>query len=162
NARIVPVSGPVIAKGTLVVRDGLIAAVGANVAVPADARVVDGAGLTVYPGLIDAYSSVGLGAAAAPTGGGRGGGNPLAALAAHRRVPELADGRVVVPAADAARRAALPRRAGRLREEPARHAAPRGRPVARRAAARHRGHAARDHAGDDEARDRARARLREG
>src|SRR4051794_29318306 len=82
NARIVPVSGPVIAKGTVVVRDGLIAAVGATVATPADARVIDGTGLTVYPGLIDAYSSVGLGGAAAPTGGGRGGGGAAAALAA--------------------------------------------------------------------------------
>ena len=54
NARIVTVSGPVIARGTVVVRNGLIEAVGENVPVPADAWVVDGAGLTVYPGLIDA------------------------------------------------------------------------------------------------------------
>ncbi|NBR68131.1 MAG: amidohydrolase, partial [Actinobacteria bacterium] len=50
NARIVPVAGPAIEKGTLVVRDGLIAAVGATVTPPADARVVDGSGLTIYPG----------------------------------------------------------------------------------------------------------------
>jgi imidazolonepropionase-like amidohydrolase len=59
------------------VRDGVIAAVGAAVQPPADARVIDGAGLTVYPGLIDANSSVGIGAVAAPAGdagrGGRGG-----------------------------------------------------------------------------------------
>jgi imidazolonepropionase-like amidohydrolase len=73
NARIVPVAGPVIDKGTIVIRDGLIAAVGASVAVPADARVVDGAGHTVYPGLIDAYSSLGMRAAPAGPGGGFGG-----------------------------------------------------------------------------------------
>ncbi len=70
NARLVPVSGPAIARGTIVVRNGLIAAIGANVAVPADARVIDGNGLTVYPGLIDAFSTFGL---PAPTGGGGGG-----------------------------------------------------------------------------------------
>ena len=53
NARIVTVSGPVIERGTVVIRNGLIAAAGANVSAPSDARVIDGAGLTVYPGLID-------------------------------------------------------------------------------------------------------------
>jgi len=48
-----------IAKGTVVVRDGLIEAVGENVTVPTGAWVVDGEGLTVYPGLIDALSTVG-------------------------------------------------------------------------------------------------------
>src|SRR6266496_1933269 len=60
NARIVPVSGPVIERGAVVIRNGLIAAVGANVSAPPDARIVDGAGLTVYPGLIDCYTSLGL------------------------------------------------------------------------------------------------------
>ena len=49
NARIVPVSGPPIASGTVVIRDGLIVAVGAGLTAPADARIIDGAGLTVYP-----------------------------------------------------------------------------------------------------------------
>jgi hypothetical protein len=82
NARIVTVSGPVIAKGTVVVRNGLIEAVGENVQAPADAWVVDGEGMTVYPGLIDALSTVGIpGAAAAPAaaGGGRGGRGAVAA-----------------------------------------------------------------------------------
>src|SRR5258708_26506173 len=42
NARIMPVSGPVIERGTIVVRNGLIAAVGANVSAPPDARTIDG------------------------------------------------------------------------------------------------------------------------
>ena len=80
NAKIVTVSGPVIAKGTVVVRNGLIEAVGENVPVPADAWVVDGEGMTVYPGLIDALSTVGMpGAASAAAAGGRGGGGRNAA-----------------------------------------------------------------------------------
>ena len=73
NAKIVTVSGAVIAKGTVVLRNGLIEAVGENVAVPADALVIEGDGLTVYPGLMDPLSTWGLGAAAAATGGGGGG-----------------------------------------------------------------------------------------
>jgi imidazolonepropionase-like amidohydrolase len=60
GARIVTVSGPTIERGTIVIRNGLIQAVGANVAAPADARLIEGAGLTVYPGLIDAYTSLGI------------------------------------------------------------------------------------------------------
>jgi hypothetical protein len=76
NARIVPVSGPVISSGTVIVAKGLIQAVGANATIPPEARVIDGTGLTVYPGLIDAGTDVGTGAAAAPApgAGGRGGG----------------------------------------------------------------------------------------
>ena len=74
NARIVTMSGPVIAKGTVILKNGLIEAVGENVAVPPDAWVVDGEGMTVYPGLIDGLSTVGMpGAAPAAAGGGRGG-----------------------------------------------------------------------------------------
>src|SRR5580698_6807858 len=71
NAKIVPVSGPIIAKGTVVVRKGLIQEVGANVTIPADATVIDGEGLTVYPGLVDSLSTWGMPGAAAT--GGRGG-----------------------------------------------------------------------------------------
>src|ERR1051326_7729341 len=76
NAKIVTVSGPVSAKGTVVVRNGLSGAVGENVAVPADAWVVEGEGLTVYPGLIDALSTVGIPGATLPVAAtaGRGGG----------------------------------------------------------------------------------------
>ena len=76
NARIFTVSGPVIERGTVVIRNGLIAAVGANISAPPDARVIDGAGLIVYPGLIDSYTNLAL-PEAAPTpspGGGGGGG----------------------------------------------------------------------------------------
>ncbi len=60
NARIVPVTGPTIERGTVVIRDGLIAAVGINVSAPADARIIDGNGLTVYPGLFDSNTSLGI------------------------------------------------------------------------------------------------------
>src|SRR6267142_3702412 len=77
NARIVTVSGPVIDRGTLVIRDGIIVAVGTNVTVPADARIVDGSGLNVYPGLIDSSTTLGIPQASpspspSPTPGGGG------------------------------------------------------------------------------------------
>jgi len=52
--------GRVIDKGVVVVRDGLIVAVGADVKPPADAEIIKGDGLTVYPGFIDSYVSKGL------------------------------------------------------------------------------------------------------
>jgi len=64
DARIVRVSGPVLERGTVVIRDGLIEAVGTDVNIPADAWVIEGKGLTVYPGLIDALSTIGLPASA--------------------------------------------------------------------------------------------------
>lgn len=75
NAKIVTVSGPVIAKGTVVVRNGLIESVGENVQAPADALIVDGEGLTVYPGLVDGLSTWGLPGSAPTTtaANGRGG-----------------------------------------------------------------------------------------
>lgn len=72
NARVVTVSGATIERGTIVVRNGLIESVGANAKVPADARVIDGAGLTVYPGFFDAYTNLGLTAAAPTVQAGRG------------------------------------------------------------------------------------------
>ena len=74
NARIVPVSGPTIERGTVVIRDGLIAAVGASVTAPLDARVIDGTGLTVYPGIIDANTNLGIPRPTPTPGGGGGGG----------------------------------------------------------------------------------------
>ncbi len=54
------VSGPDIARGTIVFRDGVIVAVGGDVAAPPGMHVVDLQGLHVYPGMIDADSVVGL------------------------------------------------------------------------------------------------------
>jgi imidazolonepropionase-like amidohydrolase len=53
GARIVTVSGAPIASGSIVMRNGLIESVGADTQLPSDAVVIDGAGMTVYPGLID-------------------------------------------------------------------------------------------------------------
>ncbi|MCM2270916.1 MAG: amidohydrolase family protein [Thermoanaerobaculia bacterium] len=55
GARIVVAPGRSLPSGTVVVRDGVIAAVGSNLAVPAGARVWELAGKTLYPGLIDAW-----------------------------------------------------------------------------------------------------------
>jgi len=60
NARIVTVTGPDIENGTVVIRDGKIEAVGTNVNVPAGAQTIDGRGLSVYPGMIDAGTNMGL------------------------------------------------------------------------------------------------------
>lgn len=83
NARIVTVSGGTIEKGTVVIRNGLIEAVGANVRPPSDAQVIDGNGLTVYPGFIDALTNLGLQVPARPTTPtGPGGGQAAAQQAA--------------------------------------------------------------------------------
>ena len=60
GARIVTVSGATIENGTVVIKDGKIAAVGAGVAVPAGAEKIDGKGLSVFPGMIDASTNMGL------------------------------------------------------------------------------------------------------
>lgn len=60
NARIVTVSGGVIENGTVVIQDGRIAAVGAAVNIPANAEKIDGKGLSVFPGMIDAGTNLGL------------------------------------------------------------------------------------------------------
>ena len=60
NGKIYTMAGPVIESGTVIIRDGKIAAVGANVEIPADAQVIDAAGLEVYPGLFDPVTQLGL------------------------------------------------------------------------------------------------------
>ncbi|MBP7572049.1 MAG: amidohydrolase family protein [Acidobacteria bacterium] len=64
GGRIVTAAGPVIENGTVVLRNGIVEAVGASVSVPPDAATIDGKGLSVYPGLIDMGTSVGLSAPA--------------------------------------------------------------------------------------------------
>lgn len=60
NVRIHTISDPPIESGTIVIRDGRIAAVGADVEVPGNARVIDGTGKVVTPGLFDASTSLGI------------------------------------------------------------------------------------------------------
>jgi len=60
GATVHPVSGPVIKNGTVIVADGLIKAVGTSVKIPANAVKVDVHGMGVYPGFIDAGTTLGL------------------------------------------------------------------------------------------------------
>ena len=60
HAKIFTLAGSPIEDGTLIIRDGKIAAVGASVEVPAGAHVIDAKGLQVYPGLFDAVTQMGL------------------------------------------------------------------------------------------------------
>ena len=76
NARIVVAPGRVIERGTVVVREGRIVAVGAQVQAAAGALPLDMTGLTIYPGLIDAASSIGLPAVTRQAGRGPAGGPP--------------------------------------------------------------------------------------
>ncbi len=67
GARVVTGPGQVLEGGTVVVRDGIITAVGRNLSAPAGARVWDLKGLTIYPGFIDAHADLGMDAV--PQGG---------------------------------------------------------------------------------------------
>ncbi|MGQ0538960.1 MAG: amidohydrolase family protein [Gemmatimonadaceae bacterium] len=67
NARIETVTRGTIEKGTIVIRDGLIEAVGPNVSIPADARVLDLSGRVITPGFFDLAAPFGLAAPPAPS-----------------------------------------------------------------------------------------------
>jgi len=82
GGRVFTVSGPVIEKGTVILRDGLVDAVGASVVVPVGARVIDVTGLTVTPGLVDGFGAIGLPARTASGGG------PAPSPAANPLVPQ--------------------------------------------------------------------------
>jgi imidazolonepropionase-like amidohydrolase len=69
-----PVSGPEIPNGAVIIRDGLIEAVGSAVVIPLDATIIDVNGAHVYPGLIDAQTSLGFPSASVPRRRGGGGG----------------------------------------------------------------------------------------
>jgi len=94
DARIVTVSGATIDRGTIVLTGGVIRAVGRNVPVPAEAWVIDGEGRTVYPGLVDAMTTLGHPSAGggrgpgARAGASRGGRGSAAAGAPHSWGPE--------------------------------------------------------------------------
>lgn len=60
GGRVLPVSGAPLERGTVLLRDGVIEAIGVDLALPPGARVIDAKGLTVTPGLIDAFGGLGL------------------------------------------------------------------------------------------------------
>lgn len=76
GVKVVPVSSAPLQNATVLVSRGVITAVGTNVAIPADAWVIEGKGLTVYPGLVDAFTDVGVAAAPTSSGAGEGSAKP--------------------------------------------------------------------------------------
>lgn len=60
NAKIYTVTNGVIENGTIIINNGIIEAVGANVTIPADAEVFDYKGKEIYPGMIDSGTTLGL------------------------------------------------------------------------------------------------------
>jgi imidazolonepropionase-like amidohydrolase len=76
SAKVVPVSGAPLENATVLISRGMITAVGTNVTIPPDAWVIEGKGLTVYPGLVDAFTDVGVAAAPASGGGGEANAKP--------------------------------------------------------------------------------------
>jgi imidazolonepropionase-like amidohydrolase len=102
DAQIVTGTGKPAEKGTVVIRDGLITEVGPNARIPGDARVIEGAGLTVYPGLIDGCTSLGLGSPVAAQGGAgrQGQAAPAQPAAAQAQTSEQSHGDPSASAAD--------------------------------------------------------------
>jgi imidazolonepropionase-like amidohydrolase len=68
NATIVPIAGPEIENGSLLIENGKIKALGKDVQAPAGAETIDASGQYVYPGFIDAYTHYGLAEIAAIAG----------------------------------------------------------------------------------------------
>jgi imidazolonepropionase-like amidohydrolase len=60
GGKVYPVSGPPIENGTVIITNGKIAAVGANVPIPAGAQRIDATGKTVTPGFVDASTQLGV------------------------------------------------------------------------------------------------------
>ena len=60
NATIIPMSGPEIENGGLLIENGKIKALGKDIQAPAGAEIIDASGQFVYPGFIDAYTHYGL------------------------------------------------------------------------------------------------------
>ena len=61
GGKVYPVSGPPIDGGTVLIRDGKIAAVGKDISIPSDAQRVDATGKWVTPGLVNSYTNLGFG-----------------------------------------------------------------------------------------------------
>jgi imidazolonepropionase-like amidohydrolase len=90
---VVTVTGATIPKGVVVIRNGLIEAVGADIAIPADARIIDATGMTVYPGLIDSHTSYGLRPTPTPAARrGEGSVDPVQAIMAQMTAPQTTVG----------------------------------------------------------------------
>ena len=77
GGKVFTLAGPAIENGTVIMREGKIAAVGANIAIPSDAQVIDATGLEVYPGMFDPVTQIGL--------------NEVSAVSATLDVSELGD-----------------------------------------------------------------------
>jgi imidazolonepropionase-like amidohydrolase len=77
GGKVFTLAGAAIENGTVLIRDGKIAAVGARIAIPADAQVIDASGLEVYPGMFDPITQMGL--------------NEVSAVSATLDVSELGD-----------------------------------------------------------------------
>lgn len=60
GATVHTLAGETIENGIVLIRDGRIVQVGPDLSVPSDATVIDATGLHVYPGLVDAFSRLGL------------------------------------------------------------------------------------------------------
>ena len=77
GGKVFTLAGAPIDSGTVIIRDGKIAAVGANIAIPQEAQVIDATGLEVYPGMFDPITQMGL--------------NEVSAVSATLDVSELGD-----------------------------------------------------------------------
>jgi imidazolonepropionase-like amidohydrolase len=60
GGKVYPVSGPPIENGTVIITNGKIAAVGANVPIPAGAQRIDATGKIVTPGFVDSFTQLGV------------------------------------------------------------------------------------------------------
>jgi imidazolonepropionase-like amidohydrolase len=67
NAQIHSTPGVIIEKATLIIRNGMIEAVGQNIVIPDDAWITDLEGKSIYPGFVEIYSNLGMPAATAIT-----------------------------------------------------------------------------------------------
>lgn len=60
GGKIIPIAGETIENGVVLIRDGKIAAVGKDIDIPVEARIIDATGKVVMPGFVEAHSSEGL------------------------------------------------------------------------------------------------------